>query len=99
MSPPGTGDLTGRGVEPVEQVGHADHQHLAREPESAAEVLRMCGRLPLALRLAAARLRHRPGWTVGILVERLAEGASEFDTAFAMSVRQLDRAQARLFSG
>ncbi|GAA4879612.1 tetratricopeptide repeat protein [Kitasatospora terrestris] len=70
---------------------------LAREPEHAAEVLRLCGRLPLALRLAAARLRHRPGWTVGILVERLAEGATEFDTAFAMSVRQLDRAQARLF--
>lgn len=70
---------------------------LAREPESAAEVLRLCGHLPLALRLAAARLRHRPGWTVGILVERLAQGASEFDTAFAMSVRQLDRAQARLF--
>ncbi|MEV0198657.1 tetratricopeptide repeat protein [Nonomuraea sp. NPDC050691] len=70
---------------------------LARDPEAAAEVLRLCGHLPLALRLAAARLRHRPGWTVGILVERLAEGASEFDTAFAMSVRQLDRAQARLF--
>ncbi|MEU9234373.1 tetratricopeptide repeat protein [Streptomyces subrutilus] len=70
---------------------------LAREPESAAEVLRLCGHLPLALRLAAARLRHRPGWTVGILVERMAEGASEFDTAFAMSVGQLDRAHARLF--
>lgn len=70
---------------------------LARDPRSAAEVLRLCGHLPLALRLAAARLRHRPGWTVGILVERLSEGATEFDTAFAMSVRQLDRAQARLF--
>ncbi|MFF9157583.1 ATP-binding protein [Streptomyces sp. NPDC014846] len=70
---------------------------LAREPEAAAEVLRLCGRLPLALRLAAARLRHRPGWTVGILVERLAQGASEFDTAFAMSVRQLDRPRARVF--
>ncbi|MFF4569604.1 ATP-binding protein [Streptomyces sp. NPDC001410] len=70
---------------------------LARDPESAAEVLRLCGHLPLALRLAAARLRHRPGWTVGILVERLAEGASEFDTAFAMSLRQLSRSQARLF--
>ncbi|MEU6351866.1 helix-turn-helix domain-containing protein [Streptomyces sp. NPDC047072] len=70
---------------------------LTREPESAAEVLRLCGHLPLALRLAAARLRHRPGWTVGVLVERLAQGASEFDTAFAMSVRQLSRPQARLF--
>ncbi len=70
---------------------------LAREPQSAAEVLRLCGHLPLALRLAAARLRHRPGWTVGILVERMAQGASEFDTAFDMSVRQLERAHARLF--
>ncbi|NUW37426.1 tetratricopeptide repeat protein [Nonomuraea sp. SMC257] len=70
---------------------------LSRDPEATAEVLRLCGHLPLALRLAAARLRHRPGWTVGILVERMAEGASEFDTALAMSVRQLDRAQARLF--
>ncbi|MFB9477177.1 tetratricopeptide repeat protein [Nonomuraea salmonea] len=70
---------------------------LARDPESAAEVLRMCGHLPLALRLAGARLRHRPGWTVGVLAERLAEGGSEFDTALAMSVRQLDRAQRRLF--
>lgn len=70
---------------------------LARDPDAAAEVLRLCGHLPLALRLAAARLRHRPGWTVGILVERMAEGASEFDTAFAMSVRQLNRSQARLF--
>lgn len=74
---------------------------LTREPESAAEVLRLCGHLPLALRLAGARLRHRPGWTVGILVERMAQGASEFDAefsaAFAMSVRQLNRPQARLF--
>lgn len=70
---------------------------LARDPEAAAEVLRLCGRLPLALRLAGARLRHRPGWTVGILVERMAEGVSEFDTAFAMSVRQLDRATGRFF--
>ncbi|MFG2470512.1 tetratricopeptide repeat protein [Streptomyces canus] len=79
--------------------GEADGREgrLARDPEATAEVLRLCGRLPLALRLAAARLRHRPGWTVGILVERMAEGASDFDTAFAMSVRQLDRAKARLF--
>ncbi|WP_308346543.1 tetratricopeptide repeat protein [Streptomyces sp. ISL-66] len=70
---------------------------LGRDPESAAEVLRLCGHLPLALRLAAARLRHRPGWTAGILVERLSQGASEFDAAFAMSVKQLDRSQARLF--
>ncbi|MEW2559926.1 ATP-binding protein [Streptomyces griseorubiginosus] len=79
--------------------GEADDPEgrLARDSENTAEVLRLCGRLPLALRLTAARLRHRPGWTVGILVERMAEGAGEFDTAFAMSVRQLDRPKARLF--
>jgi tetratricopeptide (TPR) repeat protein len=70
---------------------------LAREPQAAAEVLRVCGHLPLALRLAAARLRHRPGWTVGILLERLVEGAGEFDAVFAMSVRQLDAGRRRLF--
>ncbi|MGQ5638754.1 MULTISPECIES: ATP-binding protein [unclassified Streptomyces] len=74
---------------------------LARDPGSAAEVLRLCGNLPLALRLAGARLRHRPGWTVGVLAERMAQGAGELDAAFgtalAMSVRQLNRSQARLF--
>ncbi|WP_433449192.1 ATP-binding protein [Streptomyces sp. CA-142005] len=74
---------------------------LARDPGAAAEVLRLCGHLPLALRLAGARLRHRPGWTVGVLAERMAQGAGGFDAAFgaalAMSVRQLNRSQARLF--
>ncbi|MGW5313047.1 helix-turn-helix domain-containing protein [Nocardia thailandica] len=70
---------------------------LARDPEAAAEVLRLCGHLPLALRLAAARLRHRPGWTVGILVERMSEGSGEFDAALGMSVHQLDRTRRRLF--
>ncbi|MFD3591490.1 helix-turn-helix domain-containing protein [Nocardia sp. NPDC058640] len=77
--------------------GDARTGRLAKEPDQTAEVLRLCGNLPLALRLAAARLRHRPGWSIGILVERMAEGASEFDTAFGMSVRQLNRDQRRLF--
>jgi tetratricopeptide (TPR) repeat protein len=93
LSPEESAELLARaGGDP----GGADGR-LVREPESAAEVLRLCGHLPLALRLAGARLRHRPGWTIGILVERLAEGATEFDTAFAMSVRQLDRARRRFF--
>ncbi|MFC6012909.1 tetratricopeptide repeat protein [Nocardia lasii] len=81
----------------VRASGDARTGRLAKEPEQTAEVLRLCGNLPLALRLAAARLRHRPGWSVGILVERMAEGATEFDTAFGMSVRQLHRDQRRLF--
>lgn len=39
--------------------------------EALAEVVELCGRLPLAVRIAAARLRSRPAWTVGNLAEKL----------------------------
>ncbi|GAA5121785.1 hypothetical protein GCM10023320_31150 [Pseudonocardia adelaidensis] len=35
------------------------------------DVVELCGRLPLALRIAAARLRSRPTWAAGHLLERL----------------------------
>lgn len=35
------------------------------------EVVELCGRLPLALRIAAARLRTRPSWQLADLVRRL----------------------------
>jgi DNA-binding SARP family transcriptional activator/tetratricopeptide (TPR) repeat protein len=38
---------------------------------AAAEVLRLCGGLPLALRLAAARLRRHEDWTLADLAARL----------------------------
>jgi transcriptional regulator with XRE-family HTH domain len=37
-----------------------------------AEVVRRCGLLPLAIRIAAARLRARPSWGVPQLLDRLA---------------------------
>ncbi|NWF30180.1 tetratricopeptide repeat protein [Streptomyces sp. PKU-EA00015] len=42
-----------------------------KEPDAARELLRLCGGLPLAVRIAAARLANRPHWTVQRLVERL----------------------------
>lgn len=39
--------------------------------EVATEVVDLCGRLPLAVRIAGSRLRHRPNWTVEDLVGRL----------------------------
>ncbi len=65
--------------------------------DAVAQVLRQCGGLPLALRMAGARLRHRPGWTVAVLAERLRDSASRFDSVFGMSLHQLDAVQRRVF--
>ncbi|RFU43159.1 AfsR family transcriptional regulator, partial [Actinomadura logoneensis] len=43
------------------------------EPDAVRELLEACGHLPLAVRVAAARLAARPGWTVRSLVDRLAD--------------------------
>lgn len=43
------------------------------EPEATARLARLCGGLPLALRITTARLRNRPRWTVQYLVDRLAD--------------------------
>ena len=44
---------------------------VAAEPLDVAHLVEACGRLPLALRIAAARLDNRPEWSVGYLLERL----------------------------
>ncbi|MDP4511546.1 AfsR/SARP family transcriptional regulator [Nonomuraea turcica] len=44
---------------------------VAAEPAEAVEVVRLCGGLPLALCLAAARLRARPAWSLAVLAKRL----------------------------
>lgn len=46
-----------------------------REPEAVIELVRLCGRLPLAIRIAAGRLRNRTSWTVRRLVDRLNDDA------------------------
>ncbi|SBT41072.1 NB-ARC domain-containing protein [Micromonospora narathiwatensis] len=95
------------GVPPVSLVPLADADAaylfgraagLALTDENAVgQVLRQCGGLPLALRMAGARLRHRPGWTVAVLAERLCATPGRFDSAFGMSLRQLDAVQRRVF--
>ncbi|MFI6043650.1 AfsR/SARP family transcriptional regulator [Nocardia sp. NPDC051321] len=44
---------------------------IAAEPEAAVELASLCGQLPLAIRIATARLRNRPRWTLQYLVGRL----------------------------
>jgi DNA-binding SARP family transcriptional activator/Flp pilus assembly protein TadD len=84
----------------------ASTRALADEP-AVAEVLTLLGRLPLAIRIAAARLRARPSWTPRYLAERLRDERhrlAELDTgergvaaAFALSINGLPDAQRRLF--
>ncbi|WP_030269541.1 AfsR/SARP family transcriptional regulator [Streptomyces sp. NRRL B-24484] len=50
-----------------------DGGRAAADPAATAELVRLCGRLPLALRISTARLRKRPLWTVRHLVDRLAD--------------------------
>ncbi|MFK4144026.1 BTAD domain-containing putative transcriptional regulator [Streptomyces sp. NPDC004065] len=50
----------------------AGEQRAAREPAQVARAVELCGHLPLAIRIAATRLRSRPAWAVADLVDRLA---------------------------
>ncbi|MFJ4824600.1 AfsR/SARP family transcriptional regulator [Streptomyces bacillaris] len=70
-----------------------------REPEKAAELARRCGGLPLALRIASARLQNRPSWTLAFLAGRMSDdlrslgelraGDRSVEAAFRMSYDQL----------
>lgn len=77
------------------------------EPEAAGAVIELCGRLPLAIRLAASRLAQRPLWTVAGLSDKLRDGSGRrsllavpdrgVDAAFALSYEHLSAAAQRVF--
>ncbi|WP_198347719.1 AfsR/SARP family transcriptional regulator [Nocardia terrae] len=77
------------------------------EPLAALDVLQLCGFLPLAIRIAAARLAHRPQWTVEYLAGRLRDQRRRLTelatpergvaSAFALSYQQLEPAEQRMF--
>lgn len=79
----------------------------AAEPDAVAALAYACGHLPLALRIAAARMTARPHWTVRDLTARLADerrrldelslGETQIRTGFAQSYRGLGPAEATLF--
>ncbi|MEV0675617.1 BTAD domain-containing putative transcriptional regulator [Actinosynnema sp. NPDC050436] len=75
-----------------------DDGRVVDEPESVAEAVDLCGRLPLAIRLAAARLGTRPAWTVAHLTGRLRrEPLDAVTAAFTLSYENLTAEQRRLF--
>lgn len=57
----------------------AGGKRVAGQSEAATVVAEYCGHLPLALRIAGARLSERPHWTVEHLVERLADETRRLD--------------------
>ncbi|MEV0029478.1 BTAD domain-containing putative transcriptional regulator [Nocardia sp. NPDC050793] len=77
------------------------------EPVAVLDVLQLCGFLPLAVRIAAARLHHRPRWSVEYLADRLRDERrrlAELATAdrgvaaaFTLSYEQLTPAKQRMF--
>ncbi|HEY0803424.1 MAG TPA: tetratricopeptide repeat protein, partial [Pseudonocardiaceae bacterium] len=75
---------------------------VAAELQATMDVLRLCGYLPLAIRIAAARLRTRPSWPVRALAERLGDelaiGDRSVTAALALSYHRLDERRQHLFA-
>jgi DNA-binding SARP family transcriptional activator/tetratricopeptide (TPR) repeat protein len=87
----------------------AGTDRLVAEPtEAITDVVELCGRLPLAIRIAAARLRHRPTWSVTHLVDRLRDqqhllteleaGQRSVTAAIDLSYHHLTADQQRMFA-
>jgi len=55
-------------------------ERVAAEPEQAVHLARYCGRLPLAIRIAGARLAAHPTWRLSRLTELLKDRSRRLDT-------------------
>ncbi|GIJ71285.1 AfsR/SARP family transcriptional regulator [Virgisporangium ochraceum] len=74
----------------------------ADDPAAVRDVLERCGYLPLAIRICAARLQHRPRWSVADLAGRLrlaqlATSERSVAAAFTVSYEQLTADEQRMF--
>ncbi len=58
----------------------AGPERLAAQPAAAVAVTRWCGCLPLAIRIAGARLAARPAWPVAALADLLADDSRRLET-------------------
>ncbi|GAA1412390.1 BTAD domain-containing putative transcriptional regulator [Catellatospora coxensis] len=83
-------------------------QRLGREPDSAAELVELCDRMPLALQIAAAKLTSRPMRDIADLAEELSTGerldelsvegdSRNLRTVFATAYEVLEPVTARVF--
>jgi tetratricopeptide (TPR) repeat protein len=67
----------------------AGRDRVISEPEAAVRIVRSCDHLPLALALAAARLRSRPAWSLSELADRLEAGQLEALRAGGRAIRPM----------
>ncbi|MFF0215346.1 AfsR/SARP family transcriptional regulator [Streptomyces vinaceus] len=85
----------------------AGPDRLPGEPDAARVLVRACGFLPLAVRIAASRLAARPRWSISALVARLADSSRRLDelqagglaveAAFELGYTALSGPEARAF--
>ncbi|MCI2415800.1 SARP family transcriptional regulator [Saccharopolyspora sp. K220] len=87
----------------------AGDSRVEAEPAAAAELVELCDRLPLALRIAAGRLATHPQWTIRAVLGELSDERRRLDVfspvsagggiraALGMSYRHLPAEAARLF--
>ncbi|MEU7747888.1 BTAD domain-containing putative transcriptional regulator [Nonomuraea sp. NPDC049158] len=54
-------------------------ERVGAEPAAADRIVRLCGGLPLALRIAGSRLARKPGWTLDHLAGRLGDERRRLD--------------------
>jgi tetratricopeptide (TPR) repeat protein len=90
------------------RAAHPGDERIAAEPRAAAELVRLCGYLPLALRIVAELLADNPGQPIAELVKILTVSTDRLDelaygdslvvrVAFDASYRNLPSDQARAF--
>lgn len=80
---------------------------VAAEPEAARTIIAMCGRLPLGLRIAGARLGGKRHWLLADLAERLSDQQRRLDeltvgdltvrAGIALSYRALEEREQEIF--
>jgi DNA-binding SARP family transcriptional activator len=85
----------------------AGADRVAAEPNATQRIVRACGQLPLAVRIAGARLAVRPAWPLRELADRLDGERNRLDelqagelavrASFERSYRSLDLAARRAF--
>jgi tetratricopeptide (TPR) repeat protein/Mrp family chromosome partitioning ATPase len=85
----------------------AGAERVTAEPGAAADIVRLCAYVPLAVRIAGARLAGRPHWSLADLAARLADERGRLDelsagdlavrAGFAVGYSRLPAGARRLF--